>query len=130
MGDQGFTVKAPSMINNHHQAESPLAPFRPPVIPAAMRPENAPERRDQEYITAVRLARLFFSGYSSETITNMEAPPAVDGNLLSSYLPHEPHSRTHVFVQGRIALTINPSTRMNFKGRLVEQILSTISTTL
>jgi hypothetical protein len=46
MGDQGFTVKAPSMINNHLQAESPLAPFRPPVIPAAMRPENAPERRD------------------------------------------------------------------------------------
>jgi hypothetical protein len=59
MGDQGVTVKAPSMINNHLQAESPLAPFRPPVIPAAMRPENAPERRDPEYRTAVRLTSSF-----------------------------------------------------------------------
>jgi hypothetical protein len=56
--DEGSTVDALSMMNNHLQA-SLLASFRPPVILAAMRPEKAPERRDQEYRTAVRLTSSF-----------------------------------------------------------------------
>jgi hypothetical protein len=46
-------------MKSHLQAESPLAPFRPSVIPAAMRPEKAPERRDPEYKTAVRFTSSF-----------------------------------------------------------------------
>jgi hypothetical protein len=35
-------------------APRPLTPAIPPVIPAAIKPENAPERREPEYRTAVR----------------------------------------------------------------------------
>lgn len=48
------TVIAPSIINNHRHARSPLAPSSPCVIPAEIKPENAPESREPENIMAVR----------------------------------------------------------------------------
>ena len=66
-----YIVIAPSMINSHrlgvrqirflfkgffivvYQASSPRAPFRPLTMPAAINPENAPDRSDPEYNMAV-----------------------------------------------------------------------------
>lgn len=42
------TVIAPSTMKSHRQADNPRAPFKPFVIPAAIRPENAPESNDPE----------------------------------------------------------------------------------
>lgn len=38
-----LTVIAPSIMNSHRQAISPLAPLRLLITPAAIRPEKAPE---------------------------------------------------------------------------------------
>ena len=54
-----LTVIAPSTMKSHLQAERPFAPLSPLVIPAAMRPEKAPESNDPEYKTAVRLTSSF-----------------------------------------------------------------------
>lgn len=45
----------PSMIKSHLHAEIPREPLRPFVIPAAIKPEKAPEIREPEYRSAVRL---------------------------------------------------------------------------
>lgn len=42
------TVTEPSMIKSQRQASRPRAPFRPFVMPAAIRPEKAPEMREPE----------------------------------------------------------------------------------
>lgn len=47
------TVAIPSKRKSHRHAERPLRPSIPLVIPAEMRPENAPEMRDPEYSRAV-----------------------------------------------------------------------------
>lgn len=54
-----LTVRDPSMMNNHFQAARPRAPLRPLVIPAEIKPENAPESRDPEYKRAVLLTSSF-----------------------------------------------------------------------
>lgn len=36
-----------------HQAPRPLAPSKPLVMPAAIKPEKAPDRSDPEYSTAI-----------------------------------------------------------------------------
>jgi hypothetical protein len=54
-----LTVSDPSIMNNHFQAGRPRAPLRPRVIPAEIKPENAPESRDPEYRRAVLLTSSF-----------------------------------------------------------------------
>ena len=44
---------AKNSLNVLYQANSPLAPFRPSTMPAAIRPENAPDKSDPEYNMAV-----------------------------------------------------------------------------
>lgn len=47
-------VIAPSMMKSHRHARRPLAWSMLSVMPAAMRPENAPEIKEPEYSAAVR----------------------------------------------------------------------------
>ena len=53
------TVMTPSMMNTHLQARSPLVPSMLLVIPAVIKPPNAPEIKDPEYKTAVRKPSSF-----------------------------------------------------------------------
>ena len=47
------------MMKSQRQARIPALPSMPEVIPAAMRPENAPEIREPLYKTAVRKPSSF-----------------------------------------------------------------------
>ena len=53
------TVSEPSIIKSHLHAAIPRAPFKPLVIPAEIKPENAPEINDPAYSSAVRLTNSF-----------------------------------------------------------------------
>ncbi len=46
-------VITPSIMKSQRQARRPRAPSNPFVMPADIKPENAPERRDPEYRRAV-----------------------------------------------------------------------------
>ena len=49
----------PSIMNSQRQALKPLAPSKPFVIPAEIKPENAPDSSDPEYNSAVRNPNSF-----------------------------------------------------------------------
>lgn len=50
---------APSTINSHRHAAIPRAPLSPLVMPAAIKPEKAPESSEPEYKRAVLLPSSF-----------------------------------------------------------------------
>lgn len=52
-------VTVPSIMNSHRHAAIPLAPSRLSRIPAAIKPEKAPDSRLPEYIMAERRANSF-----------------------------------------------------------------------